>query len=788
VAVWRRVKAGYHRFLQRPGTTVDLAPMAALLPAVAAEEERLARLPDAELTEAARELRLDGADPAGREALVAVAALGREAARRGLGQRPFDVQLTGALAMLGGHVAEMPTGEGKTLTAAIAAFGFALRGEPVHVLTVNDYLARRDAEWMAPVYERLGLTVGWISESGTAAERRAAYARDVTYASVSEAGYDYLRDQLCVDPADAVQRELATVLVDEADSILIDEARVPLVLAGAVPGGRIAIRSAADLVRQLRPGRHYQVADDGRSAQLTSTGLATVEQRLGGINLYAPEHLEWLTAVSLAIHAEALLHRDVDYIVRDGKVDLVDEFRGRVALRRRWPDGLQAAVEAKEGLVATEEGQVLGTITVQALIGLYRTTCGMTATATLVGDQLREFYRLEVAVVSPNEPCIRVDEPDRVYATREQKEAALIAEIEAAHATSRPVLVGTLDVAESERLAARLLGTDIQCTVLNAKNDAEEAAIIAEAGVAGAVTVSTQMAGRGIDIRLGGSGHGGADGAATDDGRDRVADLGGLYVIGCGRHDSRRVDDQLRGRSGRQGDPGGSVFFVSIEDDLVARHGQDALPQGPAAEPDGRLADPAVHRAVEHAQRVAEGISFEIHRNTWRYSVVLEQQRQLLAARRLDVLTTDAAARLLADRRPARHAEVLEAVGPDVLTKAARAIMLFHLDRSWVDHLAYLAEVREGVHLRALGRLDPLDEFHRAAVPAFNRFVSTVENLTVATFDKVRITEEGWDPAEAGLIRPTATWTYMVHDNPFGSELDRFLSAAVKAVRGGRRR
>ncbi len=782
MGVWQRVRIGYRRFLQRPGTTVDLGPLAALLPAVATQEERLAGLTDAGLTAAAGELR-SGTDPIGTQTLVAVCALAREAARRGLGERPFDVQVVGALAMLSGHVAEMPTGEGKTLAAAVAAFGFALRGEPVHVLTVNDYLARRDAEWMAPVYDLLGVTVGWIDESATPAERRAAYARDVTYASVSEAGYDYLRDQLCVEPADAVQRGLATVLVDEADSILIDEARVPLVLAGAVPGGATSVRAAAALVRGLRPGRHYQVAEDGRSAHLSTTGLATVEQRLGGINLYGPEQLELLTAVNLALHAKALLRRDVDYIVRDGKVDLVDEFRGRVAQRRRWPDGLQAAVEAKEGLAATEEGQVLGTITVQALIGLYSTTCGMTATGALVGDQLREFYRLEVAVVGPNSPCIRVDEPDRVYATREQKEAALVAQIAATQATGRPVLVGTLDVAESERLAARLRHTGVGCVVLNAKNDAEEAAIIAEAGVAGTVTVSTQMAGRGIDIRLGGSDRSNRDGAD----RDRVAEMGGLYVMGCGRHDSRRVDDQLRGRAGRQGDPGSSVFFVSVEDDLVVQHGQDALPALPVAGPAGRLRDLAVARAVEHAQRVAEGISFEMHRNTWRYSVVLEQQRQRFAARRREMLDTDAAARLLAERRPERYAEIRDAVGGPALHRAARAILLFHLDRCWADHLAYLAEIREGVHLRALGRLDPLDEFHRAAVPAFSRLLSTVEDSAVATFNRVEITGDGWDPTAAGLVRPTATWTYMVHDNPFGSELERFFSTVARAALGRRR-
>ncbi|HEX6967377.1 MAG TPA: accessory Sec system translocase SecA2, partial [Micromonosporaceae bacterium] len=538
MGVSQRLKNRLRRFLQRPGTTVDLGPLKRLLPAIEAREEELLSLDDEQLTTAA----------ARAEDFVEICAIGREAARRGLDQRPYDVQLLGAMALLSGKVAEMATGEGKTLTAAIAAYGHVRLGNgPVHVLTVNDYLARRDAEWMAPVYRLLGLTVGWVTESSTPEERREAYARDVTYVSVSEAGFDYLRDQLVTDVADRVQRTLGTAIVDEADSILIDEARVPMVLAGMVPGEQDPVHAAAALVRELRPGKHYRIADDGRSVAFTSAGLAAVEAKLGGINLYADENVAQLSALNVALHAHALLKRDVDYIVRNGTVELIDEMRGRVAQRRRWPDGLQAAVEAKEGLDATAEGEVLNTITVQAYIGLYRTVCGMTATAVLVGDQLREFFDLEVAVIPANTPCIRVDEPDRIYATRAEKEEALIAEIVACHKVGRPVLVGTLDVRESEELAEGLKAAGVPCVVLNAKNDAEEAAIIAEAGKYGAVTVSTQMAGRGVDIRLGGS---------DQSDRERVAALGGLHVIGSGRHDSRRVDDQLRGRAGRQGDPG----------------------------------------------------------------------------------------------------------------------------------------------------------------------------------------------------------------------------------------
>ncbi|MEU8330535.1 accessory Sec system translocase SecA2 [Micromonospora sp. NPDC048839] len=763
MGVSQRFKSKFRRFLQRPGSTVDLAPLEKLLPAIEARADELAALDDAELTEAA------GA-AVGYEEICAV---GREAARRGLDQRPYDVQLLGAMSLLSGKVAEMATGEGKTLTATIAAYGHVRLGNgPVHVLTINDYLARRDAQWMEPVYTLLGLTVGWVNEASTPQERRDAYACDVTYVSVSEAGFDYLRDQLVTDVDDRVQPPLSTAIVDEADSIMIDEARVPMVLAGAVPGEQDPVHAAAALVRGLRKGKHYTVAEDGRSVAFTAAGLAAVEAKLG-IDLYDEEHVTQLSAVHVALHAHALLNRDVDYIVRDGSVELVDEMRGRVAQRRRWPDGLQAAVEAKEGLDATAEGEVLGTIAMQAYIALYPKVCGMTATAVLVGDQLREFFDLEVAVIPPNTPCIREDEPDRIYATRAERDEALIDEIQRWHAKGRPMLIGTLDVKESEGLAAGLNAAGVPCVVLNAKNDDEEAAIIAEAGAYGAVTVSTQMAGRGVDIRLGGS---------DQSDQERVTELGGLYVIGSGRHDSRRVDDQLRGRAGRQGDPGGSVFLVSLEDDLVVRHAADAVPPSPRMNADGLVTDEQVDYAVEHAQRVAEGVNHEIHRNTWRYSVVIEQQRKALAARRERLLTSDVAAVMLLEKAPEKASEMDE----DLLARVARSIALFHLDRLWAEHLAELSEVREGVHLRALGRLDPLDEFHRAAVPAFNDLVPEIEARTIATFDETEF-DEDWQPDDGTLVRPTATWTYLVHDNPFGSELDRLIASIGRRLSGASR-
>jgi preprotein translocase subunit SecA len=752
------------RFLQKPGTA-DLRPYLALLPAIADREQAIAALDDHELAAAAKRA-ADSADDA------AICALGREAARRGLGERPFDVQLVGTLALLNGLVAEMATGEGKTLSGALAAAGYALQGRSVHVMSVNDYLARRDAEWMRPVYDLLGVTVGWIGQAVTPADRRRAYAAQVTYGSVSEFGFDVLRDRLVTSEAARMTAPPDVALIDEADSVLVDEALVPLVLAGAADAGQ-ADHDTAQVARGLRPGRDYEVDEDGRSVHLTDHGTRAVEAALGGIDLYTDPHLATLTRLNVALYAEALLHRDVDYIVRDGKIHLVNASRGRVARLQRWPDGLHAAVEAKEGLAATETGEILDSITIQSLVKRYPTVCGMTGTAVAVGEQLREFYDLEIAVIPPNRPCVRVDQPDRLFASQIQKEKALADHAAAVHADGRPVLIGTLDVAESERIAQRLTRAGLTCVVLNAKNDAEEAAIVAEAGTRGAVTVSTQMAGRGTDIRLGG--------AAGDHGQ--IAALGGLHVIGAGRHGSSRLDHQLRGRAGRQGDPGSSVFFASLQDELVTRHVPDARPAA-AVGPDGGTEDAGSRETVEHAQRVAEGVSLEIHRNTWRYNQVIDVQRKNVLAQRDRVLGTDAALSALARRSPDRLA-ALQAVAPDeVLEDVARQITLWHLDRAWADHLSYLADLREGIHLRALGRgLNPVDEFHKEAARAFSGLLADVEEQSVETFETVPVTADGADLAAAGLKRPTATWTYLVQDNPFGTDIDRALRSVAQAMR-----
>ncbi len=742
----RGVRAAVRRFLQRPGTA-DLRREQRMVTAAGAREEALRS--DAAFADAVAALRgkarLRDAD------LIEFCAVGREAARRALDQRAFDVQLLGTLGLLAGHVVEMATGEGKTLAGALAAAGYALQGRRVHVVSVNDYLARRDAEWMGPLFRELGVSVGWVDQWSEPGPRRAAYAADVTYVSVSEAGFDVLRDRLRTDPADVLLPAPDVVVVDEADSVLIDEARVPLVLAGAAGAGA-SDPVVTDMVRRLRPGVHYETDGDGRNVHLTEAGLQRVERRLGDIDLYTADHAHRLTEVHVALHAHALLHRDVDYLVRDGKVELIDDAKGRVAHLQRWPDGLQAAVEAKEGLAASATGEVLDSMVVQALVGRYTHVCGMSGTAVAVGEQLHEFYGLEVGAIPTNAPCIREDEPDRIFPGTTEKEAALVAHVAQVHATGRPVLLGTLDVAESERLAVALKELDVDAAVLNARNDADEAAIIALAGERGRVTISTQMAGRGTDIRL-------ADG---------VAELGGLCVVGSGRYHTGRLDDQLRGRAGRQGDPGSSVFFTSRGDELVTRNAPDA----------GEPADDAAGRAiVDHAQRVAEGAHLESQRTTWRYSRIVEDQRAVVLQHRDLVLRGDRAVQHLTERSPARCAEVRKALGPDGLADAARRIVLFHLDRGWADHLAFLADVREGIHLRALARESPLDEFQKIAVQAFDTFFPDTYERAAESLD------DGTDLAELGLHRPTSTWTYLVTDNPFGSETDRLLSGARKALR-----
>ncbi|GAA3851655.1 accessory Sec system translocase SecA2 [Amycolatopsis tucumanensis] len=766
-ALISRMGKRLRKLIERPGS-VELTKYEALLPDIEALEPELEALSDAELTERAGKLRLEA--ELGDSQLVELCALGREAARRALDERAFDVQLLGTMGLLSGHVVQMQTGEGKTLAGALAAAGYALQGKRVHVISVNDYLARRDGEWMKPVYDLLGVTVGWVDGSLTREERRAAYDAEVTYGAVSEIGFDMLRDRLVTRAEDVVQPAPEVAIIDEADSVLVDEARVPLVMAGSVDQA-VADTEVANVVRRLRLGLHYETDTDGRNAWLTTAGASVVEKALGGVDLYSESGSERLAAVNVALHAHALLTRDVDYLVRDGKVELINASRGRVAELQRWPDGLQAAVEAKEQVAPTDRGEILDSITVQALIARYPQVAGMTGTAVAVAEQLREFYQLEVAVIPPNKPNVREDLDDRIFASPSHKLRAIVKEIREVHETGRPILVGTQDVAESEELAEKLAKADLPCVVLNARNDAEEAAIIAEAGKFGAITVSTQMAGRGTDIRLGG-----ADGKD----RERVAELGGLHVIGTARYPSSRLDGQLRGRSGRQGDPGSAVFFASLNDELVTSNAPD-VPDGIDADDSGEITDPAAKRHIDHAQRVAEGVDLEIHRNTWRYTRLIEHQRRELLEYRDELLRTDAAAEALSGEK--RYDELTEKVGEEKAKQVCREIMLYHLDQMWSDHLAFLTDVRESIHLRALARETPLDEFHRIAIPEFRKIVPAIKERSAETLADVEIGDDGIDLAASGVRRASSTWTYLVHDAPFDAGFEETLRQVRSLLR-----
>ncbi|MEO5311835.1 accessory Sec system translocase SecA2 [Corynebacterium sp. c24Ua_83] len=744
-----------------------------------ADSSRYSGLSDAELRDAASDVVTeqstseDGHHFGGQvDDAPALLAILREAASRTLNMEPFDVQMQGTYRLLHGDVVEMATGEGKTLAGAMAAVGFALQGKRVHVITVNSYLAGRDNDWMGPMFDFFGLTHGAIHEDLTADQRRDIYSRDVIFGAINELGFDVLRDQLITRRADQVRTPADVAVIDEADSVMVDEALVPLVLAGSEPGPAPAGR-ITDLVKRMEEDKHFHVSEDHRNVFLTDEGAAFVEKQLGVESLYEDEG-ELLVQVNVALHAEHLLIRDVHYIVRDGKVALIDGSRGRVAELQRWPDGLQAAVEAKEGLDVTDGGRILDQITIQALVGMYPEVCGMTGTALAAGDQLRQFYNLQVSVIEPNVPNIRFDEADRVYVSAAERNDAVVKHIVEVQKTGQPQLVGTQDVAESEELAEALLSAGVECSVLNAKNHEAEAAVVAEAGRPGRVTVSTQMAGRGTDIKLGG----------TDEAEhDEVVETGGLHVVGVGRFRSQRLDNQLRGRAGRQGDPGSSLFFVSLEDDVVAVGGAGEELQAQPKD-DGLLPQKKVQQFVDHCQRVTEGQMLDIHATTWKYNKMIKDQRDIVNDRRDTLLDTSAAWDDLSYHNVDRAAELKkQGISEEVLEQAAREIMLFHLDNEWSEHLAYLDDVRESIHLRAIARESPIDEFHRMSIAAFGELAERAVNKARETFDEVEITSEGAQLGELGLHKPSATWTYMVNDNPLSSSGGSVMGSIVQMFR-----
>lgn len=737
----------------------------------------------------------------------------REAARRTIGMRHFDVQLIGGVVLHEGKIAEMATGEGKTLVATLPAYLNALTGEGVHIVTVNDYLAKRDTEWMGPIYRFLGLEVGVIVHGLSDKERKLAYSCDITYGTNNEFGFDYLRDNMKFSLDDCVQRGLNYAIVDEVDSILIDEARTPLIISGPSEESTDKYYKIDSIVRHLKKELDFHVDEKTRTAFLTEEGARKVESYLRVENLYDPRNVEILHHVNQALRAHHLYKRDVDYIVKDGKVIIVDEFTGRLMPGRRFGEGLHQALEAKEGVKIERENQTLASITFQNYFRMYKKLAGMTGTADTEALEFKKIYNLDVVVIPTNRPLIRTNYPDVVYRTEREKFRAVVKEIEELHKKGRPVLVGTLSIEKSERLSEMLKRKGIPHHVLNAKNHEKEAEIIAQAGRLGAVTISTNMAGRGTDILLGGNPEflalsktkGNRDSEEyrkaleeakriCEKEKQQVVALGGLHVIGTERHESRRIDNQLRGRAGRQGDPGSSRFYVSLEDEIMRLFGSDRISgilEKLGMKEDIPIEHPLITKAIENAQMRVEAHNFEIRKYLLEYDNVMNKQRETIYGLRREIMgdgdIRDRVREMIEEvvegiiedaaggkthpeewdidtlRKKIRetfffelefdHTE-LGALGKEEFTKMIkervlgkyeekeadfgedlrlieRFITLSSLDSHWKEHLLNLDHLREGIGLRGYGQKDPLREYQRESFELFLEMLGSFKEDTV---------------------------------------------------------
>jgi preprotein translocase subunit SecA len=756
----------------------------------------------------------------------------RKAAQRVLGQRHFDVQVLGAAAMHRHSIAEMKTGEGKTLVSTMPAYLNALEGKGVHIVTVNDYLAGRDAEWMGGILRFLGLTVGLIQADMQPDERKPAYAADVTWGTNNEFGFDYLRDNMTMNPQLMVQRGHNYCIVDEVDSILIDEARTPLIIRGRVGETAKWYRDFSRIADRLREDVHYEVDEGKRQVVTTEDGVTQVEKFLGVENMYDHTNVDLIHHLDVALKAKALYHRDVDYVVANGEIKIVDEFTGRILEGRRYSEGIHQAIEAKEGVRIKEENQTLATITIQNYFRLYEKLAGMTGTAVTEAGEFHEIYGLDVIEVPTNQPIARMDQADLVYMNEDAKYVALTEDITERHAKGQPVLVGTVSIEKSERLAAALKKNGIPHEVLNAKQHEREAAIIAQAGRIGAVTVATNMAGRGVDIRLGGNPEELAKMEARRQGLEsgtpefdeayeeahvslaaetraegeKVIELGGLYVLGTERHESRRIDNQLRGRSGRQGDPGESRFYLSLEDDLMRRFATDrvqAIMRRLRIPDDVPIEAKMVTNAIERAQRQVESQHFETRKNVLKYDEVMNTQREVIYDWRQRVLMREDTEELVRgwidDSIEAAVAQVVseavspdewdaegiharlslifpvegtpqqlvhdlhhvdelsekavelaqdaytkraEEFGPSLLRQLERNVVLSIVDAKWREHLADMDYLRSGVGLRAMGQRDPLTEYQREAYDMFADMVDSIKDDSVRYLFNAQVVEQ----------------------------------------------
>ncbi|MEN8235417.1 MAG: preprotein translocase subunit SecA [Actinomycetota bacterium] len=803
----------------RFGEGKRLKELEALVVRVNALEAETEPLTDDELVAKTAEFRNRAANGESLDALEDEAfAVVREAAKRTLGQRHFDVQVIGAGALHRGMISEQRTGEGKTLVSTMPSYLNALSGGGVHIVTVNDYLAKRDSNWMGQIHRFLGLNVGLIQSEMLPHERKPAYGADITYGTNNEFGFDYLRDNMTMRLEDLVQRGHHYAIVDEVDSILIDEARTPLIISGRVGETGKWYTEFARIVERLRRDEHYEVDEKKRQTVVTEMGVERVEQFLGVENMYDHAHVDFIHHLDVALKAKGLYHRDVDYLIRNGEVMIVDEFTGRVLDGRRYSEGLHQAIEAKEGVKIKEENQTLATITLQNYFRMYEKLSGMTGTALTEAGEFHEIYGLEVLDVPTNQPIARLDEADVVYLDEAHKFAALADDIEERSKKGQPVLVGTISIEKSERLSSTLNRRGVKHEVLNAKHHEREAHIIAQAGKLGAVTVATNMAGRGVDIMLGGNpedlarmdlikreiptddpGYEQAiEGALerfaieTEVQKQEVIDVGGLYVLGTERHESRRIDNQLRGRSGRQGDPGESRFYLSLEDDLMRRFANErvaSIMERLKIPPDVPIEHKMVTKAIERAQNQVESQNFEIRKNVLKYDEVMNTQREIIYRWRNQILNGEDTDELLAGWRaevietevglmtdgvdPSEwdwpelevrikalydpsigHStfaepetltvdEVIDAYiadadaayatreaqfGADVMRHLERTVVLSVIDNKWREQLAEMDYLRSGIGLRAMGQRDPLIEYQREAFAYFEELVDTVKH------------------------------------------------------------
>jgi len=702
----------------------------------------------------------------------------RETGKRLLKMRHFDVQLIGGMVLHEGKIAEMATGEGKTLVATLPVYLNALTGKGVHMVTVNDYLAKRDREWMGPIYEFLGLSVGVIQHGSSGEERQRAYASDVVFGTNNEFGFDFLRDNMVRHMSQRVQRNLNYAIVDEVDSILIDEARTPLIISGPSDESTDKYFKIDKIIPRLVKEEDFQIEEKTRTVALTDKGNKKVEQTLGVENLYDPSNVELVHHVSQALRAHTLFKKDVDYVVNDGQVVIVDEFTGRLMPGRRYSDGLHQALEAKEGVEVEEENQTLATITFQNYFRMYKKLSGMTGTARTEAQEFHEIYKLDVVVAPTNRPMIRVNHADRIYRTEKEKYNAVVDEIAELNVKGQPVLVGTVSIEKSEVLSSLLRRRHVLHNVLNAKYHEMEAQIIRQAGQKSAVTIATNMAGRGTDIVLG----------------EGVKELGGLHVLGTERHEARRIDNQLRGRSGRQGDPGSSRFYLAMEDDLLRIFGSErvaGLMQRMGMEEGQEIEHPFINRAIETAQTRVEGRNFEIRKQLLEYDNVMNLQREVIYGERRKVLegedlkqhflgmieeTVDgmttgyspdaeealkglsemirkifpihleglesASGQELADglieRAQAAYEQKEKELGADSMRHLERMILLDVVDSKWKDHLRSMDNLREGIGLRAYGHKDPLVEYKREAYDAFQEMILSIKEDTLGFIFRVQ--------------------------------------------------